>query len=1067
MATTSSSQLENILSAVLKSGDVRPLHEFLEMNAYKGVSINCSKQFLNKLDKLVSSSLDKKETRSACLGFESLHKCGKDLKLPGGQGVSGLISQGLIQKMVQWFEKCRKLWIQQGPHWDKTMYVLCENFLNVLMMVHESCKEGTSEVTDSFLYPVGQLAVDPRIYILIQKEAIRKYNIILDKMPLDFKKNRRLLSSQEASDIMTKLAGRILDSGDYDMQSSLMEALFRMVTPDQRRKLADRWFSMGHVATAFAQISDSEFETACRRFLNMVNGMQGDKRRVCSYPCLKVYLGKYELLMPSDEKLEEFWIDFNLGSRSISFYFSLPDEEDAHWETVCIDEHEVQSYTVTEVGKRQILQIKLSEVIVIDSVEGSILCIQFSSSLDILQAAQNVFGNDKNKSIHEVKAAVKATEADNIAQQSSQVVPESQVSLGETEKTPAPYDLPTATAQMVTPAKKRMSESTTYISSNERGSVKTSSFLPDKSSTKNNSKIPMVKLSVCGTTIMNCSTNTTPHSTNMVDKSGQLYLTTLLSETYFVPDTQPSSACNTKSNWSKLSMSEMLTMPTQKMGSVPEPNWGTFEPQKHCTSSGRMSVPASSLKLQQQFHNELTERLQKVLNDVSKDPPRQESTDQQRKTSDSKRGSDKTKLYNTRGSKSVPKIQNTQRTSLSKNAKREEMSLQVDIGPTKASDKTCTNKTVEDHKEFEAKGCKKTAISTKEKSDSNVTATMMKRISSHYEIETKTLRKNSSDKSSPSWIPPLTDRPIFNKEVIPACRKDKLGTISLGKLLNSTRGSDRNDSFAFKVDSPISVRGENQTKSSSGYNNSTIHTSAKKGQPVAKKKLHVKKHLFSDTDTDNAPTDISWLKESSRKSKAQVITYTRHAKLKPKTAPPHSPDTPRDLQSISSKGVKGESKRIQKIINPPKKVNQVTDLRPQVATKRPRRAAATTTKSYQEPKTDESDSETEEPPSPKHSSTCNIKNPEKVNGVATAKKKKTAHKQPTDMKLSEKQSVLDACPFSKVEICSAGQQRKRVENCAEDPPVKKSKHNLYDHPAEKHSRADGSSLTDSKKAHFK
>lgn len=34
-----------------------------------------------------------------------------------------------------------------------------------------------------------------------------------------------------------------------------------------------------------------------------------------------------QLLMPSDEKLEEFWIDFNVRSHSISFYFSLADEE--------------------------------------------------------------------------------------------------------------------------------------------------------------------------------------------------------------------------------------------------------------------------------------------------------------------------------------------------------------------------------------------------------------------------------------------------------------------------------------------------------------------------------------------------------------------------------------------------------------------------------------------------------------------------------------------------------------------------------------------------------------------
>lgn len=48
---------------------------------------------------------------------------------------------------------------------------------------------------------------------------------------------------------------------DYDLQSSLMEALCRMAVPGQRKKLADRWFSMAHVASAFAQIKDSEFET--------------------------------------------------------------------------------------------------------------------------------------------------------------------------------------------------------------------------------------------------------------------------------------------------------------------------------------------------------------------------------------------------------------------------------------------------------------------------------------------------------------------------------------------------------------------------------------------------------------------------------------------------------------------------------------------------------------------------------------------------------------------------------------------------------------------------------------
>lgn len=95
--------------------------------------------------------------------------------------------------------------------------------------------------------------------------------------------------------------------------------------------------------------------------------------------------------------------------------------EEGQWETICITENEVQSYTVTgnrstktttlvfasatksvlfyllEEHKRHVLQIKLSEMVVVGTVEGSCLTILFSSSLDILQAACSVFGHNKNK----------------------------------------------------------------------------------------------------------------------------------------------------------------------------------------------------------------------------------------------------------------------------------------------------------------------------------------------------------------------------------------------------------------------------------------------------------------------------------------------------------------------------------------------------------------------------------------------------------------------------------------------------------------------------------------------
>ncbi|XP_047228681.1 synaptonemal complex protein 2 isoform X4 [Girardinichthys multiradiatus] len=1065
MAPSPSPQLENIINAVLKSGDVQLLDAFLEMNTCKDISIKCSQQFLNKLDKLVTQSLDHTEITTASLGLASLYKCGKNLKLPSGQGLSGLISQGLIKKMVQWFEKCRKLWIQHGPKWDETLLTLSENFLNALMVVHESCKEGTSKVTESFLYPVGQLAADPRINIQIQKEVIRKYNIILDKIPVEFKKNRKILTSQAASDIMTKLAGRILEGGDYDLQSSLMEALCRMATPDQRKKLADRWFSMGHVASAFAQISDSEFETACRRFLNMVNGMQGDKRRVYSYPCLNVYLGKYELHIPSDEKLEEFWIDFNLGSSSISFYFSLPDEEDGHWETICINENEVESYTVTEVGKRQVLQIKLSEVVVVDSVEGSSLTIRFSSALDILQAARDVFGDDKNKSTRVVKTGVKPT----ITGDSTQVVPESQVSLGESEKTTVPY-APTATAQMVTPAKHRMSESTMFISSSEGGSVNAGSFFAVKSSTKKKGSTSMAKVSVCGTTIMTCSHNTTPCSSNVVNKNEQMPVAEAddvfvsgrgeekSQEAYFVPDTQPSAACNTSTNWSKLSISEMPTM--QKIGSLrrPDANSSVVGPQQRCPSSRqKLSVSGSHLVFHEEFHTELTERLQKVINDRNKDPLPQESSDDQRNMSNSKRGSEETHSENICGSVSVPKMQKAQRSKQSKEKRKAQMSLETNTGPTKASNKTFTNKTVQDRKESEVKDYTKMAISSKEKRNSEVTASMMKLISSRYKMKTQTTRKNNAEKITQNWIPPLINRPIFNMEVMPTRYKEKRGPISQRKSLISTTTSVRQmkDSFAFNTDSPLCIGGENQCYTKSLVTNSGIHNSTtllittKKAQPVAKNKLHVKKHLFSDTDTDNAPTDVSWLRESARKPKPQVIQYPRQAQIKPKTVPPQSPDRPPDLQSLSSKVVKGNSKLAQTVNHPTAVKVAAAPSRPCAVEKRPRRVAATSTKSYKEPDTDDSQSETEKPQSPKRPPNDNMKNSEKMNKVALTKKKKTASKQLTKMKLPT-ESVLDVHPSSK---------QWNQENCAEDPPIKKSKNSLSDHRADKYSTLSDSKTT--------
>ncbi|XP_071372422.1 synaptonemal complex protein 2 [Centroberyx affinis] len=1125
MAPGQDQQLEKLVDEALKSSNFQTLDVFLQEDIHEGTTLKCSKQFLTKLDKLVSRNLDQKDAKSASLGLSILYKCGKNMSLSGGQGLSGVIAQGLVKKMVHWFEKCRHLWIQGGPQRDETLLNLSEDFFDSLMVVHEACKEGTYEITESLLYPIGQLAADPRIYILIQKEAIRKFNIILDKIPAELKKEKKILSSQEASDVMLKLASQILDGGDYDLQTALMEALCRMASPDQRKELADRWFNMEYVASAFVKIRDSEFETDCRKFLNLVNGMQGDRRRVYSYPCLEVFLDRHELLMPSDEKLEEYWIDFNLGSQSISFYFSLADEEaqEVQWDTICINENEVHSYTVTEEGRRHVLRLKLSELVGVGVVEGSNLTIHFSSSLDILQAARRVYGHSKNKSFvgKSSTSVVKTTVKIIMDESSSQaVVPESQVSLNESEGNDAPYCLPRPTAplQMVTPAKRRISESTTFITSSAGGSVRGASpfsvVMPSNTPSRGKGKPALQMVHSCdrqgefylgelGTTAKTSGHGTTPSSTmtgGMIEQSdsslqsrASKQATKKMAEKYrknipvekavemvlagqgkeqeplehsFVPDSQPTMKTERSiySHWNKLSVSEMLMMPTQRINTLPRPGpRPSLEQQQEraFSSAQRVSVPGSGPISRKQLHTELTQRLQEVLNEMNQSPGPQEPTESQGKRSEVREEG--------RGSSwcapKEPQQQQVGRKGLAKGKSKDQKSLEADPAPVKAPVKVAPTQVLQEGITANLKIKATGALSSKEKRDAEVAGSMVQLISSHYESNTYSTAKATADSIPSFWIPPPVNKSMFDKSWLPTAKKEVSGAASLMKSHNKPRKmslEQREDIFAFNVDTPLSIGGkgkktESSVISSSGIHDSWTHPSTtKKGQPVAKQgKRYVKKHLFSDTETDYAMTEVSWLRESSRKPKPKVTKYSRQAPAKPEPLAPDTTYESPDLPTLPPKPVKEKTKpnkvrqcSCSEAVEQPEKTVKpaAAPNRPAAAGRRPQRAAAITTKSYREPDTDDSQSESEQPPaSKKYSCIDQLQKTEKTcHEAAHMKKKKTApNKQPTKSfrKLESdhhsSQSETEQQPAPKKYF--VGQQRKNENTCQEAAEMKKKK----------------------------
>ncbi|XP_075866946.1 synaptonemal complex protein 2 isoform X5 [Microcebus murinus] len=276
-------QLEKCLDDALRKNDFKPLRTLLQIAVCEDVKIKCSKQFFYKLDDLICRELNKNDIQAVSTILVSVGRCGKNIRVSGQAGLLTMIKQGLVKKMVAWFEKSKEIILSRGNSKDEAVINMIEDLFDLLMVIHDVNDEGKKQIVESFIPRICALVIDSRVNICIQQETLKKMNAMLDKMPQDA---RKILCNQEMLILMSSMGERILDAGDYDLQVGIVEALCRMTTEKQRQELACQCFSMDFIANAFKGIKDSEFETDCRLFLNLVNGMLGDKRS-CKYHQMK------------------------------------------------------------------------------------------------------------------------------------------------------------------------------------------------------------------------------------------------------------------------------------------------------------------------------------------------------------------------------------------------------------------------------------------------------------------------------------------------------------------------------------------------------------------------------------------------------------------------------------------------------------------------------------------------------------------------------------------------------------------------------------------------------------
>ncbi|XP_046879602.1 synaptonemal complex protein 2-like isoform X3 [Hypomesus transpacificus] len=316
-----------ITAAVLAEGASKSLVTTLSKVAFKEIDVNR----FNNVTMLLKS-------------IENVSEMEEDF--------ANLAKHGLVVKISSWFESALKALKERGG--AQELHTLLEAFYDFFLLVCQITIEGKGQWTSLFLLQLGGVVTDSGVKFDLRLEAIRTFNAILDKMTREERKKLNL--SSDHSLLLGKFGKGILHVGDYEMQVSLSEALCRMTARKWRKDLATGWFSNPAFASSFSIIKDGEFEV---------------------------------LFKPEDDNLEQYWIDFNLGSSCVSFFINDP--EASLWESVHLTREIVYRYCIRDWDDQTVLTIHLTNAISHHKTKGRMVKIFFDSCQPILEAAKMVF----------------------------------------------------------------------------------------------------------------------------------------------------------------------------------------------------------------------------------------------------------------------------------------------------------------------------------------------------------------------------------------------------------------------------------------------------------------------------------------------------------------------------------------------------------------------------------------------------------------------------------------------------------------------------------------------------
>ncbi|XP_028428502.1 synaptonemal complex protein 2-like, partial [Perca flavescens] len=349
---------------------------------------------LTRLDQLVTTSVSGSGFSRVLVVLKSL-----EVLCENREDLQTLIHLGLTAKVVSWFSAIHQPLTSDLQRNAALLVNLTEGFYDYFLLLGQTSLPVSQ--LSVVLLQLARFALDQEIHFPLRLEAIRTFNSILEFLS---REQRRLIQmDQNQTPILSQVAAAVLTVGDYELQVSLSEALCRLTPRKEREHKANQWFSCRDISRSFCDIRDVDFEVDCRRFLNFVNSYHGEQRRVYTFPCLRAFLDSTELFRPKDEKLDEFWIDFNVSSGCVSFFVDEP--QGFLWGSIHLLKEEVDRYSLHLkqdgcTGAETVLSVQLNTPIMHQDSRGRTVELNFDPEhhRDLEEAAGRVFMKVKSSS---------------------------------------------------------------------------------------------------------------------------------------------------------------------------------------------------------------------------------------------------------------------------------------------------------------------------------------------------------------------------------------------------------------------------------------------------------------------------------------------------------------------------------------------------------------------------------------------------------------------------------------------------------------------------------------------